>query len=262
MQKAVEEFKVQTRDLGLRADSPRRRRQNGLGKMRWHGRVFENFRNDFLDAVPHEIVQRGETKSLLRRNQFGFNIAGPLVIPFVYDGGHTTHFSLSYEGVRERISRSSLDTVPTLPERTGDYSAVVDQAGNLLPIYDPRTTRLNPNFDPSQAVTEDNLEYLRDPFPQNQIPGHRLDPVAQNALAFYPAPNTAVGPFFRNNYFVVSPEANTANGMIAKVDHNIRERHRVSLGMSFSNGFHGSSHVFPTAANPGSPDRRFHSRRG
>ena len=77
MDRAVEEFKTQTRNLGLRTDSPRQTNANG-GGLQWHGRVFEYFRNDVLDAVPHEIRQRGGDKSLLRRNQFGFNIAGPV----------------------------------------------------------------------------------------------------------------------------------------------------------------------------------------
>ena len=59
--------------------------------------------------------------------------------------------------------------------------------------------------------------------------GGRLDAVAQRALAGYPAPNAAVGPFFRNNFFIHSPEENQANGMIAKIDHTLKERHRAGL---------------------------------
>ncbi|HOL73844.1 MAG TPA: hypothetical protein PKW45_20535 [Bryobacteraceae bacterium] len=262
LDKAVEEFKQVTRELGLRPDSPRRKGRNGGRRPVWHGRIFENFRNDFLDALPHEARQRGAEKSTLRRNQFGLNIAGPVLIPRIYNGTRSTYFSLSYEGVREKISRSYLRTIPTLPERIGDWSATVDAAGNPLPIYDPLTTRPNPDFDPAQPVSTENLEYLRDPFPENRIPSARIDPVAQEALEFYPAPNTNVGPFFRNNYFIHSPETNIANGMIANVDHTLRERHRLSLGLSFSNGFLGAAKFFPNAANPGSSDRNFHSRRG
>ena len=225
-----------------------------------HGRLFENFRNDILDAVPHEIVQRGGEKSLLRCNQFGFNVAGPLAIPRLLPAG-STFFSLSYEGVRERISRTSLHTIPTARERTGDYSAVVDQSGDPLPIYDPATTRPNPAFDPAQPVSTSNLQYNRDPFPDNRIAAARLDPVARRAVAYYPEPNAAAGPFFRNNYFINSPETNTANGMIGKIDQSVRERHRFSLDLAFSNGTLGASRWFPSAANPGPVDRRFGERR-
>lgn len=262
MDKAVEEFKLITRELGLRADSPKRKGRNGGSRPAWHGRIFENFRNDILDALPHEARQRGADKSTLRRNQFGFNVAGPVFIPHLYDGKRNTYFSLSYEGVRENVARSYLQTIPTLPERTGDWSGTVDAAGNSLPVYDPLTTRANPNFDPRQAVSVDNLEYIRDTFPDNRIPVSRLDPVGQKALAFYPAPNIAVGPFFRNNYYIHSPETNVANGMIGKLDHTLKERHRLSLGLSFSNGLVGAAQWFPNGANPGPADRKYHNRRG
>ncbi|MBI4874145.1 MAG: hypothetical protein HY822_05880 [Acidobacteria bacterium] len=262
IQKALDEFRVQTRNLGLRADSPAKGRRNGGSRAAWHGRLFENFRNDFLDAVPHEISQRGGSKSLLRRNQFGFNVSGPVVIPKLYHGARKTFFSLSYEGMRERISRSYLRTVPTTPERGGLFGETVDSAGALLPIYDPHTTRPNPAYRTSEPVSTENLQYLRDPFPENRIPGVRLDPVAQKALAFYPQPNAAAGPFWRNNYFVVSPETNTANGMIGKLDHTMRERQRLTFGWSFTNGFAGAAWYFPNAADPGPSDRVFSTRRG
>lgn len=259
IEKAIEEFRTQSRLLGLRPESHAVRRSPGRG--RFHGRLFENLRNDALDAVPHEVRQRGGTKSLLRRNQFGFNLSGPLIVPRLYDA-RRTFFSVSYEGMRERIARSYLRTIPTLPERTGDWSETVDQAGNPLPIYDPASTRPNPGFDRSRPVSLENLEYLRDPFPGNRIPSPRLDPVAQRALAYYPPPNASVGPFFRNNYFIHSPETNTANGVIVRLDHTLAERHRLTANTTISNGFQGPAPWFPTAANPSQPERNFKNRRG
>lgn len=151
--------------------------------------------------------------------------------------------------------------MPTTQERTGDYSNLVDQAGEILPIYDPNGTRENPEYNPARPVSATNLRYVRDQFPGNRIPASRLDPEAQRLLAFYPQPNTSVGPFFRNNYFVNAPETNIANGMIVKVDHSINDRHRLGTEVAFSNGFLGSARWFPTEANPGPPDRSFASRR-
>jgi hypothetical protein len=262
VERAIDEFKVQTAALGVRADSTRKPAQQTSILRQWHGRLYENLRNDFLDAVPHEIIQRGETKSLLRRNQFGFNVAGPFALPWLRQALSGTFVSLSFEGVRERVSRTYLGTIPTMPERSGDYSQVVDPAGNLLPVYDPRTTRANPAFDASRPVSVENLEYLRDPFPGNVIPRERLDPVALQALDLYPAPNVSVGPFFRNNFFVNSPETNTANGMIAKVDHPLGERQRLSSELAFSDGLLDAADWFPNIANPGPSDSQFSSRRG
>src|ERR1700687_5369748 len=88
MDRAVEEFRLQTQNLGLRPDSSAKLK--GERKPAWHGRGFENFRHDSLDAAPHEIRQRGSHKSLLRRNQFGFNIAGPVMIPGILHGDRNT----------------------------------------------------------------------------------------------------------------------------------------------------------------------------
>ncbi len=259
-ERAIDVFRSETTALGLRGNAPERKKSTNVLRA-WHGRVYENLRNDVLDAVRHEIRQRGGEKNLLRRNQFGFNAGGPLVIPKLYDGSRSTFVSVSYEGVRERISRTYLYTIPTADERTGDFSATVDQAGNSLPIYDPESTRPNPNFDPSKAVSADNLNYVRDPFPGNRIPVTQLDRAAQDALKLYPLPNTNVGPFFRNNYFINSPETNVANGMITKVDHTLTERSRLSTEVAFSNGLLGAARWFPNVANPGPVDRTFASRR-
>jgi hypothetical protein len=53
---------------------------------------------------------RHHAKSPLRRNQFGFNVAGPVLIPHLIENPKNTFFMFSYEGVRERISRAALPT--------------------------------------------------------------------------------------------------------------------------------------------------------
>ncbi len=260
MQRAVQEFERQTRALGMRLDSARL--QETKRRPVWHGRLSENLRNDALDAIPHEIRQRGQQNSLLRRNQFGFNVGGPVIVPHLIRSASNLFFSLSFEGVRERISRTYLQTVPTLAERLGDFSATVDSAGQSLPIFDPNTTRPNPAFDPAHPVSTSNLQYLRDRFPGNRIPASRLDPVANAAMALHPLPNASAGPFFQNNFFINSPETNTANGIIGKVDAPVKDHHRVSAEVDNSNGLLGAPRWFTTAANPGPADRNFQSRLG
>ena len=261
LERAVEEFKVLTRERGLREGSAAQAAAAPRPRAAWHGRLFENFRNDALDATPHDVVQRGGSRNMLRRNQFGLNVGGPLVIPKLYQG-RSTFFNVSYEGVRERIGRSYLRTIAIEPERRGDFSQTVDPAGAPLPIYDPRSTRPNPNFNPAQRVSAANLQYNRDPFPGNAIPAPRLDPVSLRAVEFYPRPNANAGPFFRNNFFVFSPETNSADGMIIKVDHTALERHRISFTGSFTNGLAGSPRYFNTIADSNNNDRKYQARRG
>jgi len=258
---AAEKFKALTRDWGMRPDSPLAAQQPHGRNWLWHGRLYENFRNDFIDAIPHEVKQNGETASPLRRNQFGFNLGGPVLIPHLIENPKNTFFSLSYEGVRERISRASLHTVPTVLQRSGDFSQTVDEAGNPLPIYDPATTVPNPAYDPSQPVSTSNLQYLRSTFPGNRIPSGELAANVQQALSLYPLPNTAVGPFFQNNYFVNAPETDIADGVIAKLDHPFGDRHRLTSATTVSSGFLGAAKYFPNLASPTAPDQHFSTRR-
>lgn len=259
--RAAEEFKALTRELGMRPGSPPSAPASLRRKWLWHGRVYENFRNDVLDAIPHEVNQNGGNKSPLRRNQFGFNVGGPLLIPHLIKNPNNTYFMLSYEGVREHIFRASLHTIPTLAQRTGDFSQTVDQAGHLLPIYDPATTSPNPAYNPNLPVSTSNLQYLRSPFPGNIIPPDRQAPQAVEALSLYPLPNTDVGPFFQNNYFVNAPETDNADGIIAKLDHSFGDRHRLTSTTTLSDGFLGAPKYFPNFASPTPPDQQLSTRR-
>ena len=227
----------------------------------WHGRMFEYIRNDSLDAVPHEVVQRGGDRNVHRRNQFGFTVNGPVVVPRVFDGRGSTFFTFSYEGTRERIGRSYLTTMPAVQQRSGDFSDLVDRAGRARTIYDPDSTSRNQLHDPDRHVTRSNLEFDRSPFPNNRIPDHRLDRVARNATASYPKPNTNVGPFLRNNYWNNPSERTSPDGFIARVDHNIGDLQKVTFSANISEGYKDSADFFPTAGNPGTPDRLFSNRR-
>ena len=80
-----------------------------------------------------------------------------------------------------------VNTVPTAAARQGDFSDYRDRNGNLIVIYDPLTTRPNPN----------GSGVIRDPFPGNVIPANRLDPVGRNVASIYPLPN---GPGNFDNY--------------------------------------------------------------
>jgi hypothetical protein len=250
---AVEEFRIQTAGLGAQRGpgngATSGARQTTNQRPGWHGRVFENLRNDAFDAIPHEIVQRGQPQRKLRRNQFGANVTGPVVLPGLYDGTGKTFFTFTFEGMRESIGQSRLLTIPTTLERTGQWGHVVDISGNPLPIYDPSTTTANPNYNSSLPVSVTNLQYNRQPFAGNIIPTSRLDPVAQAGLQYLPQPNANAGPYFRNNYFAVQPVINRATGFIVSVDHTFLQRHRISLNLSRSVGTNGNNASFATIAD-------------
>ena len=249
LQKALGEFRTQMNMLGGGTGKAK-----SIGKQnKLSGRVYENLRNDLFDAVPHEVRQRGGTKSLLRRNQYGFSVSGPVWVPKLFDGRGKTFFSVNFEATRERIAQSALFTVATDKQRLGDFSDLVDSAGQRIPIYDPLTTRPNPAYDPSQAVSATNPQYLRDQFSNNIIPANRLEPIAKSAVGLYPRSNINVGPFLQNNYWVNSPFENRADGAIAKVDHQLTEKQQLGVNFNLSRGLRKSPEYYPGPANAGAP---------
>ena len=263
VRQAIAVFRAVTARAGLRSgrgDEGRLSRSAAGRASSWHGRVFEYLRNNALDAVPHEVVQRGGRRNILRRNQFGFTVNGPAMIPKLYDGRGKSFFTLSYEGTRERVGRSYLLTLPTSEQRLGDFTDLVNRAGKPLTVYDPESTRRHPLYDPGQKVSTSNLEYERDPFPNNRIPDAQMDRVARRILESYPQPNTAVGPFLRNNYWSNPSERNTPDGFLARVDHSLGEHQKITADLSYSDGFQDTPDMYPTAGNPGRPDRGFTNR--
>ena len=263
VREAIQVFRQVTASAGLRpgqrnAEQPTA--QAGGRASSWHGRLFEYFRNDILDAVPHEVVQRGGERNLRRRNQFGFTVNGPVVIPGVYNGRGSSFFTFSYEGTRERVGRSYLTTLPTTQQRFADFSDLVNRAGRPLTVYDPASTRRNPQYDPSRPVSRSNLQYRRDPFPLNRIPTSRIDRVAAAASAHYPEPNTSVGPFLRNNYWTNPSERNSPDGFITRVDHNLGELQKITVRLNASDDFQETPDLYPTAGNLSRPDRMFRNR--
>src|SRR6478672_8347541 len=146
---------------------------------------YEYLRNDrfdtrifFVRKVP--LASGGLQKDPippLDRHQFGRAVGGALVIPGVYDGHSRTFFFSDYAGLKEKRGQVFVNTVPTELTRVGDFSDFRDANGNLIVIYDPLTTRPNPDFDSTKSVSSTNPQFLRDPFPGNIIPADRINAV-------------------------------------------------------------------------------------
>ena len=82
-----------------------------------HGTAFEFLRNDKLDGTNFFANRNGAAKPEYRQNQFGGTLGGP--------SARTSTFLFgSFEGTRIRTGTSSISTVPTAAERTGDFSKI------------------------------------------------------------------------------------------------------------------------------------------
>ncbi|MGH9839100.1 MAG: carboxypeptidase regulatory-like domain-containing protein [Blastocatellia bacterium] len=215
------------------------------GGNQFHGSLFEYVRNDLFDAANFfaPIVEGRKSKAPLRYNVFGGTIGGPVWLPkktfgpAAYDGHNRTFFFFAYEGSRRREGQVSTLTVPTLPQRQGDFSQTRNAQGQVIPIYDPATTR-----------TEGGRT-VRTQFADNRIPANRLDPVALKILEFYPLPNKAPDNVtgannFRSNFQRIL----TRNNYTAKVDHNFSDRDRINIRYLYNNDDLDFTSVFPIKA--------------
>ncbi len=163
----------------------------------FHGTAFEFLRNDMFDARNYFALKAPAPKPPFSRNQYGGNFSGPVKLGSLYDGASRTFFFFDYAGLQETRGLTFVNTVPTAKARLGDFSEYTDLQGRLIPIYDPLTTRANPNFNPGAPVSATNPRFLRDPFPGNRIPAERLNQVGLNVASIYPLPN---GPGNFDNY--------------------------------------------------------------
>ena len=118
------------------------------GANQFHGGAFYAGRNDALDANDWFSNFNKTGKAKLRRNDWGYNISGPVVKDKLF-------FWWNQEWNREIRGSSEASCVPTLAERTGDFSqgvscgaatpsipAQFQAAGNPLKIANPDAAAL------------------------------------------------------------------------------------------------------------------------
>jgi len=239
---AVQEFSVQTNSVSAEFG----RLGGGVinlvtksGTSHYHATAFEFLRNSALDATNFFTNRAGQKKGSFKRNQFGGNFGGPVYFPG-YNGKERTFFFVNYEGLRQRSASVSTFTVP-LPEwLAGDFSNLKNANGQPIIIYDPLTTRPNPNFDQTKPVSATNPQVIRDQFQcngrLNVICPDRLSNVGKNLARFYPAPNsTPTNQFTQaNNYSKAGVAPSDADRIDARVDHNFSSKWRAFARFSWS----------------------------
>src|SRR5437773_2365500 len=108
------------------------------GTNEFHGGAYEFHRNTVLNARQFGADVR--PKNL--QNDFGAFIGGPAKVPGLWSANKKTYFYVNYEGFRVvgGANRPTI-TIPSLQERNGDFTDWRDSSGNLIPIYDPATTK-------------------------------------------------------------------------------------------------------------------------
>lgn len=191
----------------------------------WHGSLL-------LQTRP----QWGQSKLFFARNDpkpntyfylYGGSVGGPVV-------RDKTFFWISAEGYRTKRPFNTVLTLPTERERSGDFSQ------STFTVYDPRTTRPNPN----------GSGFIRDTFPGNIILPERINPVARTLLQFLTLPTSG------NQRPAAAPLLESAKQVTLKLDHRFGDRlistlmyaYNDSLG-AFLPRFYGEK----PGDNPGDP---------
>lgn len=183
------------------------------GTNSFHGGVFEYLRNDKLDARNFFSLTRG----VLKRNQFGLDLGGPLSIPHLYAGKDRTFFFLDYEAQRLRQGLVESGTVPTPAQRSGDFSAP-----GLNKIYDPQTTTTTGGVTTRQQISCNGV--------LNVICPNRIVPQAQAVLTYYPTGNASA-----TSFQAVPTQSIDWDQFTVRVDEQINPNNRVTFRWTYVN---------------------------
>src|SRR5215472_3530994 len=179
-QDSIEEFKVQTSNLGAdwgKFSGGVINLSTKSGSTGLHGEAYEYLRNKVLNANDFFLNKAGKKRPPFTQNQFGANAGGPLWIPHVYDGRDKTFWFFSWEGFRLRIGNAFTTTVPTAAEEAGNFSAIKTQ------VVDPCSGTVS-GFGACRTYTGPAT-----PFAGNVIPASRLNPTSVALLKYFPAAN-------------------------------------------------------------------------
>ncbi|MBX9602919.1 MAG: TonB-dependent receptor [Bryobacteraceae bacterium] len=217
------------------------------GTNEYHGSGFWFHRNDFFNANRFFNNANGVPREVLKRNQYGATLGGPLSIPKVVDGKDKLFFFFAYQGQKLRQLQTSREVRTFTPaELTGDFSRSGANGGPDANVA--AFLRANPFFQSNPALAAQGI-----------IDPARIHPVARSYITNNLIPVSAGGR--------VVPQGSATNDFdeyTGKVDFTptAKDRFSVTLGSRdgdvlnpFSyTGFYADTGGFPVATK--SP-RRF-----
>lgn len=238
---AIREFNVQTNDSSAAFG-----RFNGgvvnlttkSGGNDLHGTVFEFLRNETVNArnLFAPATAASPNKPEFRRNQFGFVLGGPII----HD---KTFFFADYQGTRQLIGRVVTSTVPTVAERTGDFSALLS-----APLYRTPsgavTTSASGNTPITTTDTNGNTIQVRQgmvfrpsdhlAYAGNLIPTDTFDSAAATLLGRYPQPTSST---LANNFRRLGNEPDNQDQFDIRIDHRFTDRNQIFARYSYFKDF-------------------------
>ena len=211
------------------------------GAKDFHASGWEFLRNEDLDANSFFFNKAGTPKALNRLNTYGFNVAGPVFIPKVYNTKKDKTFFFYNMEWRKLKQGGSLNTVVPLTSMYG---------GNLgsTAIHVPAANQLS-----AAQIARFNAAGLApgQAFPNNTIPASLLDPNAQLLLkqGIFPAPTSGTAFSGGNN------APTNVREEIIRIDHHFTDKFWIfghwvdeAISQTFGTSMWSGDNV-PTASN-------------
>jgi hypothetical protein len=209
------------------------------GTNQFHGTAYDILQNEDLNAnswfnnafaaqcAPGDTGCRDQyAPAPDKKNDYGVNLGGPVLIPKLYNGRNRSFFFFNWEQYNQHIGGTATSILPTTAERSGDFSGILNTGVVLgtnpctgAPVYqgeifDPNTTTIGPTGVP-----------CRTPFPGNIIPASRISAVTKNFLSVLP-PTNALLPNGQN--FVLNSGTSLMNTTYTiRIDHSLSDKSKI-----------------------------------
>jgi len=190
------------------------------GTNQYHGAGYDYLVNEAFNASTPFTNKLPRT----RRNDFGFNLGGPVWIPKIYNGKDKTFFYYNREQYREfYVVNDAAITVPTAAYRAGNFAgAITGRSAGNDPLGRPMLEGMI--FDPLTQRSV-NGQQIRDQFPGNIIPTDRIDKVSQAIQALIPSPTNSAAAL---NYLPAFPNDRITTNESVKIDHQLTPKIKLS----------------------------------
>lgn len=224
---AVEEYRVETQN------TPATYASGGAGVIslvsksggnRFHGDAFVYIRPNAFAANDYFVKQSQLASGTsnqppdFHRYQEGGSISGPILHNKLF-------FFADYEATQQQSLETGTFTVPTVAERTGDFS------GDSFTVYNP--------------MAPDNADGTRQPFSGNIIPTGNLNPIALKFASKFPLPNQpGEGAYNVNNYFASGLDPNDAQKFDIRGDYILSDKQRIFSRFSFERLFFSNAKLY------------------
>jgi hypothetical protein len=252
---AIQEFKVLTftysAQYGTRA-GPAVLVTTKSGSDRFHGSLFEFFRNTKLDARSYFAP----TREQFNLNQFGGALGGPI-------RKGKTFFFVDYQGKRQRHGIESTGLVPTGAMMNGDFT--LDPLGGVrgVTLYNGAVkfaNLVNPYSGGPFECGASGTPITPDPVtgiqaggsPCNKIPtgvGGFADPAGQQLIRLYPANNVSNAGTAGFNFSNAPVRSLNEGEFDIRLDHNFSSKDSVFARFSYDQ----ANSLVPGGSNPTGP---------